>query len=148
MYGKMLAFVMEYKYLGIKVVAGASFSTCMVRPLVKFRSAANTILNAPYASSEPVLMKLLYAICVPLLTYASEVMILSVRQMHPLTVALNDCIRRIFGYNRWESVRFLRLSLGYPSLIDIFSSRKRKFLARSSLIDNVAVRRLLELKLV
>ena len=51
MYGKMLAFVMEYKYLGIKVVAGASFSTFMVIPLVKFQSAANTILNAPYASS-------------------------------------------------------------------------------------------------
>ena len=147
MYGKKLDAVTEYKYLGVKVEAGASFSISLSRPLIRFRSSANTILNAPYASSEPVLMKLLYAICIPHLTYASEVMTFSSRQVNPLTVAHNDCIRRIFGYNRWESVRFLRLSLGYPSLIDIFWSRRRKFHARLPSLGNDTLNQLIALNL-
>ena len=147
MYGKKLDHATEYKYLGVRVVAGSSFSTSLLRPLIKFRSSANTILNAPCASSEPVLMKLLYAVCVPNLTYASEVITFSSRQVHPLTVALNDCIRRIFGYNRWESVRYLRLSFGYPSVIDIFSSRSRKFHTRLRSLNNLTYKRLVEMNL-
>ena len=56
--------------------------------------------------------------------------------MQQLNVALNDSIRRIFTYNRWESVRFLRLSFGYPSLIEIFENRSRKFLKRLSMLGN------------
>ena len=81
-------------------------------------------------------MKMLYATCVPHLTYASDVIEYSASQMQPLNVALNDCIRRIFTYNRWESVRFLRLSFGYPSLIEIFENRCRKFLKQLSKLGN------------
>ena len=42
MYGKSLEFVDEYKYLGVSVVSGASFSTSALKPLIKFRSSANT----------------------------------------------------------------------------------------------------------
>ena len=95
----------EYKYLGVSIVAGRAFST-----LICFQSSANTILIAPNSSSEPVLMKLLYSICVPHLTYAWDVLSYSVRQLHPMNIALNDCIWTVFGYDRWESVRYLRLS--------------------------------------
>ena len=74
MYGKKLDDAKEYKYLGITVVSGSTFSVSFLRPLIRFRSSANTILNAPQSSSEPISMKLLYAICVPHLTYASEVL--------------------------------------------------------------------------
>ena len=127
MYGKELSHVNEVKYLGVTIVAGKVFSTASIKPLIRFRSSANTILNVSRRSSEPLLMKLAYSICVPSLTYASEVLTYSSRQIQSFTVALNDCIRRIFGYNRWESVRHLRLSMGYPSIVDIFASRKRKF---------------------
>ena len=145
MYSKELDHAKEYKYLGITVISGSTFSASFLRPLIRFRSSANSILNAPNSSSEPVSMKLLYAICVPHLTYASEVLPYSARQLHPLNVALNDCIRRIFGYNRWESVRFLRLSLGYPSLTDIIDSRVRRFLKRLPVIANSALSRLSEI---
>ena len=141
-YGKELDYAREYKYLGIAVVAGRTFSTTFLRPLIRFRSSANSILNAPHLSSEPISMRLLYAMCVPHLTYASDVLPCSVRQMHSLNVALNDCIRRIFGYNRWESVRFLRLSFGYPSITDIFDARVRRFFTRLPGIANSVLRRL------
>ena len=147
MYGKQLDLVKEYKYLGVTIVSGKTFSTAVLRPLIRFRSSANTILNVPHASSEPVLMKLLYCICIPHLTYACDVISYSVKQMQSLNVALNDCIRKVFGYNRWESVRFLRLSFGYPSVTDIFAARARSFYAKSPVMGNSTLKRLSEISL-
>ena len=127
MYEKELEIVNDYKYLGVTVVTGKVITFSNLRPLRNFRCSANTIFNASIKSSESVSMKLLYAICVPNLTYACEVLNYSSNQMQPMNVAINDCIRRIFGHNRWESVRFLRQELGYPSLTDIFRSRARNF---------------------
>ena len=127
MYEKELEIVNDYKYLGVTVETGKVISFSNLRPLRNFRCSANTIFNASIKSSESVSMKLLYAICVPNLTYACEVLNYSSNQMQPMNVAINDCIRRIFGHNRWESVRFLRQELGYPSLTDIFRSRARNF---------------------
>ena len=106
--------------------------------LIKFRSSANTILNI--ILSEQVQLKLLYSMCVPNVTNASEVLQYSLKQMHMIFVALNDCLRRIFSYNRWESVRFLRLSSGYPSIADIFHQSSRRFNARLSSIRNDTLR--------
>ena len=89
-------------------------------------------------------MKLLYTICVPHLTYASDALKFTARQTQPMTVALNDCIRKIFGYHRWESVRFLRSSFGYPSIVDIFASRSRKFYAKLPHIGNTTLKQLAE----
>ena len=135
----------EYKYLGLIVVAGRNFSTSHGKQLIKFRSAANTVLNSRCVSSETVLMKLLFTMCVPILTYASEAVSYSVRQTNSMTVALNDCIRRIFGYNRWESVRFLRLEMGYPSITDIFYRRKESFSNNIPLTGNSTLQALLGL---
>ena len=129
-----------YLFLGVHVVEGKDFSTSHIKPLIKFRSSANTILNVYHKPSEQILMKLLYAICIPNLTYAADVIEYSVKQMHTLNVAHNDCIRRVFGYNRWESVRFLRLSFGYPSITDIFHQRSRRFDARLSTLRNDTLR--------
>ena len=118
------------------VVAGSSFSTSHLKPLIRFRSTANTVLNVHQRPSEQILMKMLYATCVPHLTYASDVVQYSAGHMQQLNVALNDCIRRVFTYNRWESVRFLRLSFGYPSLIEIFENRSRRFLKQLSTLGN------------
>ena len=140
MYGKLLDIVHEYKYLGVTVVAGSTFSTSHLKPLIKFRSSANTILNIQRKPSEQVQLKLLYSMSVPNVTYASEVLHYSTKQMQMMNVALNDCLRRIFGYNRWESVRFLRLSSGYPSITDIFHQRSRRFDARLSSMRNDTLR--------
>ena len=128
MYGKELELVNDYKYFGVKVEAGDAINFSTLRPLIRFRCSANTILNAPCRSSENVFMKLLYAVCIPNLTYACEAVNYSSRQFHPLNVAVNDCIRRIFGRDRWESVRHLRQELGYLSLTEIFHKRTKKFL--------------------
>ena len=72
-------------------------------------------------------MKLLYSACVPIITYASDVITFPCKEMRSLHVAVNDAIRKIFSYHRWESIRTLRESLGYLSITDIFAKRKRIF---------------------
>jgi hypothetical protein len=72
-------------------------------------------------------MKILYANCVPILTYCCEVKSLSSGDMRQLNTAVNDCIRKIFTFQRWESVRDLRTDLGYQGIYDIFNERQRNF---------------------
>ena len=127
MYEKDLEVVKEYKYLGVTVVTGDSVAFSNIRPLRHFRSSANTILSAPIKSSEVVTIKLLYDNCVPNLTYACEALQYSSRQFNDLNVAWDDFFRKVLGYHRWESVRYLRQELGYPSLTEVFHLSTRKF---------------------
>ena len=58
-------------------------------------------------------------------------------------IAVNDALRLIFGYNRWERVRSLRESFGYKSLTDLLHINKRKFDTsllshRNSVIKHIA----------
>ena len=75
-------------------------------------------------------MNLLCSNCVSGLTHAAEVKILSSSEMNDCNVALNNSIRRIFSYNRWESTRHLRQQLSFPNITEIFHSRSRKFITQ------------------
>ena len=90
-------------------------------------------------------MKLLYSICVPNLTYACEVVSYNDNDMKSLHTAANDAIRKIFGYNRWESIRSLRESRGYSSITEIFAYRKRNFERNLSSIGNSLIAHLSEI---
>ena len=48
--------------------------------------------------------------------------------MRTFKIANNDAIRKIYSHQRWESVRDLRQSAGFPSIYDIFSRRSEAFL--------------------
>ena len=87
-------------------------------------------------------MNLQYSNCVPCLTYAAEVVEFRSSEMNSLNVALNDAIRRIFSYNRWESTRSLRQQLGFQKVLEIFHSRKNCFLAKNAVIQNQVIRNL------
>ena len=91
----------------------------------QFFDALSTLFKR---SSEHVLMKFLYAIRVPTLTYACDAFPYSNKQLNSMNIALNDSIRRVFTYNRWESVTYLRLVFGFPSLVEIFHQRTQRFL--------------------
>ena len=142
MYGRELQFVNELKYLGVTVVSGKLFSISVSPMLRKFRSAANTILNAHRRSSDPVLMKLVYAVAVPLLTYACETLPITAKQLNEMTVALNDVIRRIFSFHRWESVSYLRQTCGYLSITEIVHHQTETFLKHFPRTDNLTLNRL------
>ena len=131
-----IIFVDECKYLGVNIVAGREFFTSARKHLSAFYCSANTILNALHGPSKEVQMKLLYTNCVPLLTYACDVRKDSSRELTQMEVAVNDSIRKIFTYNRWESTRFLRMSHGFDSVTEIFAKRKESFLNKIRFTNN------------
>ena len=134
--GVPITAVSDYKYLGVHLVAGKQFATSARKPLQSFYCSAKTILNTLHRPSEHLLLKLLYCYCVPILTYACEVKRHTGRELTSLDVALNDCIRKIFTYNRWESTRELRRSFGYDSITETFTKRGSRFTDRLELTKN------------
>ena len=124
-YMEQVKFVDEWKYLGVLITADKSLTCTSRADLVFFYRSANTILNVVYKPSNEIQMKLLYCICVPSLTYAAEVKVLPSREMTRLHVAVNDSIRKIFGFNRWESVKHLGSDSSFNSVTEIFAARRK-----------------------
>ena len=122
-----LEFVEDWKYLGVVLKASDCFSCSATKPRCSFYHSSNAILSALKGPSEAVQMKLLYSICVPVATYGCDVVEYHNRELESLHVAVNDAIRKIFSYNRWESVKTLRESFGYRLVTEIFALRKASF---------------------
>ena len=124
------------------IVSGSKLSFTTSNQLGAFYASSNSILRSIKKPNQLVLMKLLYTNCVPNLTYCSEFKELSNADMNKCNVALNDSIRKIFTYNRWESTRQLRQQLNYPNIYETFDSRKRKFLRNNAQSSNDVIRRI------
>ena len=108
---------------------------------------ALSILRSKMIQNELVLMNFLYSHCVPIITNCAEVKELSSVDLNKCNVALNDSIRFIFSYNRWESTRFLRQQLKFPNIVEIFHSRRRCFWENNRGINNVVIRGIMRYKL-
>ena len=134
--GAQLEFVKEWKYLGVTLKSDKSFTCSAKKPRGAFYRSANSILNTLRGPSNYVLMKLLYSICVPIITYAADVVEYHNSELLSLHVAVKDAIRKIFSYNRWESIRTLRDSYGYLSVTQIFAERKISFEKKLPQIGN------------
>ena len=133
-----LEFVSEWKYLGVLLKSDARFTCSAKKCRNAFYRSSNSIINTLHGPSELVQMKLLYSFCVPIITYASDVVIFHNKEMESLHVAVNDAIRKIFSYNRWESIKVLRESLGYLSVTEIFAKRKKSFESKFTQVGNRA----------
>ena len=65
--------------------------------------------------------------CVPILTYASSVKLLSSEEMFHCNKALNDALRKVFGFRDWRSIHVLREIFKFKSITDIFRKNQRRF---------------------
>ena len=81
-----------------------SFRFSLVEDLRGFFGSVNSILSSVRKPKENVLMQLLYANCVPKLTFGSEVKVLNSSQMNQNNVALNTAVHCIFGFCQWQSI--------------------------------------------
>ena len=138
--GESLDFTNIYKYLGVEICAGKSLTFSAVNMLRSFRRAANAILYSPVKPSKEVLLRLLYTNCVPIITYASAAREFSAADMTQCNVAINNCIRKIFTFAVWQSIRDLRISHGYKSVYELFEESKGKFMQNASKSSNAIVK--------
>ena len=143
--GNVIDVVREWKYLGATVLSGKEFLCSCDAELCAFFRASNSVLNVDGKPSNEILMKILYTICVPKLLYACEVKDLANNEITRLNTAVNDAIRKIFSFSRWESTRELRSSYGYLSITETFQKRKSNFLRRIPSMGNSIVRKIVAL---
>ena len=140
-----LEYVSCIKYLGMTIVSSNGFSFSASGDLCSFYKSTNAILNAKEKPTDEVLMQLLYANCIPILAYGCAIKEFPPRQMLDCNTAVNNAIRHIFTYHRWQSIRTLRENFGYKSLTDIFAATKRKFIAKLPSHHNSVINRLAQI---
>ena len=97
----------------------------------KFYRCANAILRIDGYSNEMVMLHLLETHCVPILSYATEVIKICDRdERRQLRVAYNSIFRKLFDYRRSESVTRLQTFLNRPTWEELVERRRNNFVNR------------------
>ena len=122
-------------------MAGKSLLFSPRNDLHNFYSSFNSMINSRTRPSETVLMHLLFSISVPHLTYAADVKEFSASDRMKCSTALNNAIRKIITFHRWESIRSFRSGLGYPDFCTIVATRRSSFYAKLAKSQNVVLNR-------
>ena len=117
-----IEWVDTWKYLGITLKSGKYFGCTVSDRIRKFYKCANAIFRIEGHSDEITMLRLTESHCIPLLTYAIEIVhICDCQERSKLRVAYNSVFRKIIGYRHFESVRELQgllFRLTWEELID------------------------------
>jgi len=70
-----------------------------------FFTACNTVISQSWRVDNIFQLSLLESYCLPILTHVAAAVSFKVRQLAELNACWNSVYRRIFGFNRWESVK-------------------------------------------
>ena len=84
-------------------------------------------MNSMIKPKENVLIRLLYTNCVPRLTYGAPVKDLTSSERQQINVAINNAVRRIFGFRMWQSIRQIRDFYGFKPIEVMFERARAKF---------------------
>ena len=125
--GIQLEYVDSCKYLGFHIVSGVHFKISIQKDICGFFASANSIMNSMVKPKQNVLIRLLYSNCVPRLTYGAAVKDLNASEKHQVNVAVNNVIRRIFGFRQRQSIRQLREFYGFEPIELMFEKAKKRF---------------------
>jgi len=90
--------------------------------LIKAYSAANSILSKTKYVSEIVRLNLIESY-VFLIIYALEAVTLSLSEQRQFAICLNNLYRRIFGMNKWESVKRVQYFCGKLDFVNEYLRR-------------------------
>ena len=114
---------------GTILVSGMSLSFTDRPDWSSFFRASNAIINVLTNAHEYTLLTLLYSNCVPILTYACSVKQYSASDMSDCKTAIDNGLRKIFGFKEWQSIRILREIFKFKSLYVIFKTAQDHFLS-------------------
>ena len=103
--GAPLQWVDKLKYLGIYLCSGSSFIVDLTETRRKFFACLNSIISKCRYSSELVNLKLVESHCLPILSYAMESLNVNISQLKEINSWWNAVYRKLFNYNKWESVK-------------------------------------------
>ena len=128
---KIIQWTNECKYLGVTLKTGKSFGCSTAERVKKFYRCLNSILRIEGQSTDVVMLRLLETHCVPLLTYAIEIIhVANQDERRQLRVAYNSVFRKTFGYRRSESVTALQHFLNRPTWEELIAKKRSGFVQR------------------
>ena len=107
---------------GTILVSGMSLSFTDRPDWSSFFRASNAIINVLTNAHEYTLLTLLYSNCVPILTYACSVKQYSASDMSDCKTAIDNGLRKIFGFKEWQSIRTMREIFRFESLYVILKT--------------------------
>ena len=117
----------SFKYLGVHFVSGRRLRVD-VDPLKKsFFSACNCIISSSPRKDELMHLALQESYVLPILLYASPALYFTKTQVKELNACWNSVYRKLFGFNRWESVKGCIFGLGRLDLKHLIIWRTVKF---------------------
>ena len=130
--GTQIEWVSEWKYLGVVLKSGTVFNCSITDRVKSFYRSLNGILRVEGQSDDLIMLRLIEAHCLPILTYAIEIIHVVHRdERRSLRVAYNSIYRRIFRYRMFESVSNLQRLLGHKTWEELVEFRCNNFLKRA-----------------
>ena len=142
MNGAQIHWEKEWSYLGVMLQSGKSFGCSVNARIKKFYRCANAILRIDGHSDELVMLRLVEVHCVPLLTYATEIIHVANRdEKRQMRVAYNSLFRKIFAYRWSQSVTALQHFLGRPTWEELVDKRRNTFIEDLRQRDTVSLSR-------
>ena len=128
---KPIAWTNEWVYLGVTLKSNKRFDCSIKEKVRKFYKCANAIFRIDGYSNDTVMLRLVETHCVPLLTYAVEIIdVIDRDEYRQLRVAYNSLFRKIFNYRRFESVTALQHFLKRPTWEELVKRRREGFVNR------------------
>ena len=141
--GTPIEWVSKWKYLGVTLVHGPRFGCCIEETLCKYYRALNSILRVDGRSNDVVMLRLIESHCIPILSYAIEVIqVLDRKQKSKMRVAYNSAFRKIFNYSWRESVINLQHELGRSTWEELIEKRTVNFLSKIPLFPSYSLTRI------
>jgi len=128
-----LAYCDKVCYLGVVFKAGVHMGYDFTNTSMAFYRSFNKLLSkCSFASSELISVFLLQKICIPILTYAFEIINVPVSYINRLDNLINNAIRRIFNISAAENILYIRHVFGIPNVESTRKKRASKFLLKFS----------------
>ena len=137
--------VSQITYLGVRICGGRSLSFDLSATKQAFFSASSCIYANAKFNDQIIHLSLQETFCKPILTYGIVAMHLTVEQTRILNCCWNSVYRRIFGFNKWESVSCFICGLGRLDLRHIILLSRAKFYKHLNNISNLVLNTLYRL---
>lgn len=135
-----IVWVEKLKYLGVQFNSDKVLKADLSIFIRKFYASANAIFSHASNVNEFVKLHLIESFAFPVLSYASEALILSTRQLRDLSVCWNNIFRKIFHMNMWESVKVIQFYCNRLDFVRLVHLSKLKFvIALKKHVNNAVV---------
>ena len=128
--GKSLMWESQIKYLGVLLRAGKTFGIDLSEVRRKFFISVNSILCRAKYANDITKLHLLESQCLPILLYAIESVSLSNNELRQINSWWNSVYRKIFHYNKWESVKELIHYLRKLDVLHLENLRRMNFIKK------------------